>query len=76
MRGTRLPCYEPKRNIKVTQAVSQRFVQNQTFYFFRKSLWENRKIMTSLSTKLAQLEIAGKPIQIGIIGAGKFGSML
>ncbi|KAF4539196.1 SAF domain-containing protein [Lasiodiplodia theobromae] len=31
--------------------------------------------MTSLSTKLAQLEIAGKPIQIGIIGAGKFGSM-
>ncbi|KAB2571145.1 hypothetical protein DBV05_g10189 [Lasiodiplodia theobromae] len=31
--------------------------------------------MTSLSTKLAQLETDGKPIQIGIIGAGKFGSM-
>ncbi|KKY13954.1 putative saf domain-containing protein [Diplodia seriata] len=31
--------------------------------------------MTSLSTKLAQLETAGKPIQIGLIGAGKFGSM-
>lgn len=31
--------------------------------------------MTSLSTKLAALEEAGKPIQIGIIGAGKFGSM-
>lgn len=31
--------------------------------------------MTSLSTKLAELEKAGKPIQVGIIGAGKFGSM-
>jgi len=31
--------------------------------------------MTSLSTKLAQREAEGKPIQIGIIGAGKFGSM-
>lgn len=31
--------------------------------------------MTNLSTKLAQLEAAGKPIQVGIIGAGKFGSM-
>lgn len=31
--------------------------------------------MTSLSTKLAALERAGKPIQIGLIGAGKFGSM-
>ncbi|KAK1621735.1 SAF domain-containing protein [Colletotrichum phormii] len=31
--------------------------------------------MTSLSTKLADLERAGKPVQVGIIGAGKFGSM-
>ncbi|CAI0649357.1 hypothetical protein CGCSCA4_v005636 [Colletotrichum siamense] len=31
--------------------------------------------MTSLSTKLADLEKAGKPVQVGIIGAGKFGSM-
>ncbi|KAF1849693.1 SAF domain-containing protein [Cucurbitaria berberidis CBS 394.84] len=31
--------------------------------------------MTSLCTKLAALEEAGKPIQVGIIGAGKFGSM-
>jgi predicted homoserine dehydrogenase-like protein len=31
--------------------------------------------MTNLSTKLAQLEATGKPIQVGIIGAGKFGSM-
>ena len=31
--------------------------------------------MTSLSTKLAELEAASKPIQVGIIGAGKFGSM-
>jgi predicted homoserine dehydrogenase-like protein len=31
--------------------------------------------MTSLSTKLAKREAAGKPIQVGIIGAGKFGSM-
>ncbi|KAK3058528.1 hypothetical protein LTR09_000092 [Extremus antarcticus] len=31
--------------------------------------------MTSLSTKLAQREAAGNPIQVGIIGAGKFGSM-
>ena len=31
--------------------------------------------MTNLSTKLAALEAAGKPIQVGIIGAGKFGSM-
>lgn len=32
--------------------------------------------MTSLSTKLAEREANGKPIQIGLIGAGKFGSML
>jgi hypothetical protein len=32
--------------------------------------------MTSLSTKLAELEAKGRPIQIGLIGAGKFGSML
>lgn len=31
--------------------------------------------MTSLSTKLAELEAAGTPIQVGLIGAGKFGSM-
>ena len=31
--------------------------------------------MTSLSTKLARREAEGKPIQVGIIGAGKFGSM-
>ena len=31
--------------------------------------------MTSLSTKLASLEANGNPIQIGLIGAGKFGSM-
>ncbi|KAG8163036.1 hypothetical protein KVR01_007514 [Diaporthe batatas] len=31
--------------------------------------------MTSLSSKLAELEAAGRPIQIGLIGAGKFGSM-
>ncbi|KAK0946748.1 hypothetical protein LTR29_001918 [Friedmanniomyces endolithicus] len=31
--------------------------------------------MTSLSTKLADREATGKPIQIGLIGAGKFGSM-
>jgi predicted homoserine dehydrogenase-like protein len=31
--------------------------------------------MTSLSTKLAQREADGNPIQIGLIGAGKFGSM-
>ncbi|OAL48535.1 SAF domain-containing protein [Pyrenochaeta sp. DS3sAY3a] len=31
--------------------------------------------MTNLSTKLAALENDGKPIQVGIIGAGKFGSM-
>ncbi|KIV86037.1 hypothetical protein PV11_01678 [Exophiala sideris] len=31
--------------------------------------------MTNLSSKLAHLEDAGTPIQIGIIGAGKFGSM-
>lgn len=31
--------------------------------------------MTSLSTKLAEREAADKPIQVGIIGAGKFGSM-
>ncbi|KAH9844567.1 putative saf domain-containing protein, partial [Teratosphaeria destructans] len=31
--------------------------------------------MTSLSTKLAEREKAGKPIQVGLIGAGKFGSM-
>lgn len=31
--------------------------------------------MTSLSTKLAEREQAGRPIQVGIIGAGKFGSM-
>ena len=33
-------------------------------------------IMTSLSTKLAVREASGRPIQIGLIGAGKFGSML
>jgi predicted homoserine dehydrogenase-like protein len=32
--------------------------------------------MTSLSTKLADLETAGKPVRVGLIGAGKFGSML
>jgi len=32
--------------------------------------------MTDLSAKLAQLEAAGSPIQVGLIGAGKFGSML
>lgn len=32
--------------------------------------------MTNLSTKLAQLEAAGRPIQVGIIGAGKFGSSM
>ena len=32
--------------------------------------------MTSLSTKLAEREANGKPIRIGLIGAGKFGSML
>ena len=31
--------------------------------------------MTSLSTKLAEREKAGNPIQVGLIGAGKFGSM-
>lgn len=31
--------------------------------------------MTSLSTKLAELEAAGRPTQVGLIGAGKFGSM-
>jgi predicted homoserine dehydrogenase-like protein len=31
--------------------------------------------MSSLSTKLKALEASGKPIQVGIIGAGKFGSM-
>lgn len=31
--------------------------------------------MTSLSTKLAEREAAGTPIQVGLIGAGKFGSM-
>ncbi|USW50172.1 Putative SAF domain, NAD(P)-binding domain superfamily [Septoria linicola] len=31
--------------------------------------------MTSLSTKLAEREATGKPIQVGLIGAGKFGSM-
>ena len=31
--------------------------------------------MTSLSTKLAERESSGKPIQVGLIGAGKFGSM-
>lgn len=31
--------------------------------------------MTSLSTKLAALEASKKPIQVGLIGAGKFGSM-
>lgn len=31
--------------------------------------------MTNLSTKLAALEAAGRPIQVGLIGAGKFGSM-
>lgn len=31
--------------------------------------------MTSLSTKLAAREAQGRPIQVGLIGAGKFGSM-
>jgi predicted homoserine dehydrogenase-like protein len=31
--------------------------------------------MTSLSTKLAKREADGHPVQVGIIGAGKFGSM-
>jgi predicted homoserine dehydrogenase-like protein len=31
--------------------------------------------MTNLSAKLEALEAADKPIQVGIIGAGKFGSM-
>ena len=31
--------------------------------------------MTSLSSKLAEREANGRPIQVGIIGAGKFGSM-
>lgn len=31
--------------------------------------------MTSLTTKRLALEAAGKPIQVGLIGAGKFGSM-
>ena len=31
--------------------------------------------MTSLSTKLAEREASGRPIHVGIIGAGKFGSM-
>lgn len=36
---------------------------------------QRRHEMTNLSTKLAALETAGKPIQVGLIGAGKFGSM-
>ncbi|KAK5683710.1 hypothetical protein LTR17_027265 [Elasticomyces elasticus] len=32
--------------------------------------------MTSLSTKIAQREAADKPTQVGVIGAGKFGSMI
>lgn len=31
--------------------------------------------MSMLHTKLAALEAEGRPIQVGIIGAGKFGSM-
>lgn len=31
--------------------------------------------MTSLTSKRLALEAAGKPIQVGLIGAGKFGSM-
>lgn len=31
--------------------------------------------MTSLTSKRHALEAAGKPIQVGLIGAGKFGSM-
>lgn len=31
--------------------------------------------MSSLSIKLAEREAAGRPIQVGLIGAGKFGSM-
>jgi hypothetical protein len=43
--------------------------------------FENKKdttyeAMTNLSTKLAEHEASGKLIQIGLIGAGKFGSML
>lgn len=32
--------------------------------------------MTNLSSKLAELEATGRPVQVGLIGAGKFGSML
>lgn len=31
--------------------------------------------MANLSTKLASLEASGIPIQVGLVGAGKFGSM-
>ncbi|KPI39728.1 uncharacterized protein AB675_3461 [Cyphellophora attinorum] len=31
--------------------------------------------MTDLTSKLAHLEASGRPIQVGLIGAGKFGSM-
>lgn len=31
--------------------------------------------MTSLSAKLAELQASGKPVRVGLIGAGKFGSM-
>ncbi len=33
------------------------------------------RTMTSLSTKLAEREASGNQIQVGVIGAGKFGSM-
>ena len=32
--------------------------------------------MSLLSEKLAEREAAGRPIQVGVIGAGKFGTML
>lgn len=45
------------------------------FSYHIKTCCERLPKMTNLSTKLATLEAAGKPIQVGIIGAGKFGSM-
>ena len=41
-----------------------------------KARWACVTTMTSLSTKLQQREEAGYPVRVGIIGAGKFGSML
>jgi predicted homoserine dehydrogenase-like protein len=42
---------------------------------FPSSPNSKKKNMTSLSTKLAERERSGNPIQVGLIGAGKFGSM-